>query len=121
VSSSGSEEVKLSELQRELMEAQDEAAATKEELNSCRESLEKLQELLQVQSQLDLHCPVLSLLLSSVKSTCTAFIAEKKILFFMFLHLFINKLSFYTSPEIDTYIYFCKCICLILTFLLRVG
>ncbi|XP_039977214.1 A-kinase anchor protein 9 isoform X2 [Xiphias gladius] len=47
VSLSGREEVKLSELQQELMEAQDEAAATKEELNSCRESLEKLQELLQ--------------------------------------------------------------------------
>ncbi|XP_069032331.1 A-kinase anchor protein 9 isoform X1 [Embiotoca jacksoni] len=47
VSSSASEETKVSELQRELTEAQNEAAATKEELNSCKESLEKLQVLLQ--------------------------------------------------------------------------
>nr|XP_046273438.1 A-kinase anchor protein 9 isoform X2 [Scatophagus argus] len=47
VTSGGSEETKMSELQQELIEAQNEAAATKEELNSCRESLEKLQELLQ--------------------------------------------------------------------------
>lgn len=45
----------MSELQNKLMEAQNEAAATKEELNSCRESLEKLQELLQVQSHLDIQ------------------------------------------------------------------
>ncbi|XP_062414443.1 A-kinase anchor protein 9 isoform X2 [Pungitius pungitius] len=47
VSSGGSEETKVSELQQELKEAQNEAACTKEELNSCKESLEKLQELLQ--------------------------------------------------------------------------
>lgn len=42
-------EGRVSELQKELIEAQNEAAATKEELNNCRERLEKLQELLQVQ------------------------------------------------------------------------
>ncbi|XP_078146258.1 A-kinase anchor protein 9 isoform X1 [Centroberyx gerrardi] len=47
VSSRGSEEAKVSELQQELMEVQNEAAATKEELSSSRESCEKLQELLQ--------------------------------------------------------------------------
>ncbi|XP_041812023.1 A-kinase anchor protein 9 isoform X2 [Chelmon rostratus] len=47
VSSGGSEQTKVSELQEELMEARSEASAIKEELNSCRESLEKLQELLQ--------------------------------------------------------------------------
>ncbi|KAM3596676.1 uncharacterized protein V6R79_018870 [Siganus canaliculatus] len=47
VSSRGSVETKVSELQGELAAAQSEAAAAKEELNSCKESLEKLQELLQ--------------------------------------------------------------------------
>ncbi|KAM3858147.1 A-kinase anchor protein 9 [Diretmus argenteus] len=47
VSSTGSEEVTVSELQEALMEVQNEAAATKEELSSCRESCDKLQELLQ--------------------------------------------------------------------------
>ena len=50
MSSGGSEETKVSELQEELLEVRNEAAATKEELNSCRESLEKLEELLQVQT-----------------------------------------------------------------------
>lgn len=47
VSSSGSEEARVSELQQKLVDAQSEAAAAKEELSNCKESLEKLQELLQ--------------------------------------------------------------------------
>ena len=54
MSSEGSEETKVSKLQDELMDALNEGAATKEELNSCKESLEKLQELLQVQSQMNI-------------------------------------------------------------------
>lgn len=62
----GNKETRGSELQNKLKEAQNEAVATKEELNSCRESLEKLQELLQVQSPLDIKIYAMIFVLSAV-------------------------------------------------------